>query len=86
MSGENILLSPASPFWTKILEHGRNITRHHIEIPKDDSNDDDDLSCVVIVGVGIAVVILMLIFNKYLNDDRPRRYEKNNLLYCYLFL
>ena len=57
----SIFTSPASPFWTlKILEHGRNITNHHIEIPKDDNNDED-LSCVVIVGVGIAVMIVMFI-------------------------
>ena len=73
MSNEHIIfnktmsISPASKFWSRVLEL-RNITKNHIEIHR----DDDDLTCVVIVGVGIAVMIVMLILNKYLNDDRPR--------------
>ena len=55
--------------WTRILENNaRNITTHHIEIHSD---HDDDISSIVIVGVGIVMMIVMWILHKCSKEDRP---------------
>ena len=75
MSNEHIIfnktmsISPASKFWSRVLEL-RNITTNHIEIHR----DDEDLTCVVIVGVGIAVMIVMLIFHSWSKEDSQKRF------------
>ena len=47
--------------WTRILSYNKNITRHHIVLHDD---HDDDLTSLVIVSVGIALMIVMLVLHK----------------------
>ena len=66
-------ISPAEPFlnWTKILEYDRNVTKHHTDTHSD---DNDDVTSIVIVGVGIVMIIFMLILQKWSKEDRSERY------------
>ena len=61
-----------APFWnwTRILEHERNNTKHHFEIHSD---HDDDVTSIVIVGVGIAMMIVMWIAHKCSKENREIR-------------
>ena len=75
LSNLRMSILPAPPFWnwTRILEYERNITKHHTETHSD---HDDDVTSIVIVGVGIVMMILMWILHKCSKEDRPRRYAK----------
>ena len=65
----SLKFSPQLSNWTKTLEHGGNITKHHIEIHSD---SDEDVSSVVIVSVGLIMMILMLIAHKCSKEERSR--------------
>jgi hypothetical protein len=56
--------------WTIILSYNKNITRHLIV--QHDQNDDD-VTSLMIVCVGIALMIVMLVLHKCSQDDRPVR-------------
>ena len=55
-----------SPFWnwTRIHVYDDNITKH---------DDHDDVTSIVIVGVGIVMMIVMWIAHKYSKEDRQIR-------------
>ena len=56
------------PFWNWTRKHMcevDNITKH--------SDHDDDVTSLVIVGAGIAMMIVMWIVHKYSNKDRQIR-------------
>ena len=55
--------------WTRLLSYKENITRHHIQIHDD---HDDDITSLVVVCVGLAIMILMLVLHKCSQDDRSR--------------
>ena len=56
--------------WTIILSYNKNITRHHIRIHED---NDDDVTSLVIVCAGLALMIVMIVLHKCTQDDRPVR-------------
>eukprot|EP00092_Neocalanus_flemingeri_P035716 GFUD01038887.1.p1 GENE.GFUD01038887.1~~GFUD01038887.1.p1 ORF type:complete len:143 (-),score=35.56 GFUD01038887.1:24-452(-) len=64
------ILPPPFWNWTRILEYDRNITKYHAE---ERDEHGDDLTSIVIVGMGILVMIVMWIFHKYSKEDRSRR-------------
>ena len=55
------------PFWnwTRIHVYDDNITKH--------GDHDDDVTSIVIVGVGIAIMIVMWIAHVYSKEDRQIR-------------
>ena len=55
--------------WTRILSYSKNITRHHIRIHDD---HDDDITSLVVICVGLAIMIVMLVLHKCSQDDRSR--------------
>ena len=63
----SIIQSTALLNWTRILSNDRNITEHHISINK---YQDGDVTTLVIVCMGIAIMIAMMIFHKYLEEGR----------------
>ena len=54
------------PFWnwTRIHVYDANILKH---------GEHDDVTSIVIVGVGIAIMIVMWIAHKYCKEDRQIR-------------
>ena len=59
--------------WTRILSYSKNITRHHIRLHDD---HDDDITSLVVICVGLAIMIVMLVLHKCSQDDRSRSCSK----------
>jgi hypothetical protein len=54
-------VTKSAAFWTRILSYNKNITRRHIRI---DDDNDDNLTSLVIVCVGIVLMIVMMALHK----------------------
>ena len=61
-----------SPLLKRLLAQDMNITKHNIETHRE-NEQEDELKELVIICVGIAVIILMLVLQKYSGTDRTKR-------------
>ena len=61
-----------SPLLKRLLAQDMNITIHNIETHRE-NEQEDEVKDLVIICVGIAVIILMLVLQKYSGTDRTKR-------------